>query len=166
MPFSATQSVTRALGYAGLIPFVLPAAIALSGSPYADLAASLAGAYALAIICFLCGSWWGMAQTSGARATLLLSNVYLLLALAAYLIAADWWALAAALLLAGAWICEQSSRLFPAYPRQYRRMRAILMLLAGASMAIIHVAATARQAVRPQAPRAGDPNPTRLRRQL
>jgi hypothetical protein len=144
MTISSAPSVTRALGYAGLIPFVLPAAIALSDSPYASVATTLAGAYALAIICFLCGSWWGMAQTSGVRATLLLSNVYLLLALATYLFAADWWALAAALLLAGAWICEQSSRLFPAYPQPYRRMRAILTLLACASMTVIQLAPAVR----------------------
>ena len=139
MSMASAPGVTRALGYAGLIPFVLPAALVLSGSVYAGLAGDIARGYALAIICFLCGSWWGMAQQSGVRATLLLSNVYLLLALAIYLFASDWWALCAALLLAGAWVCEQNSNLFPRYPRDYRRMRAILTLFASASMALIYL---------------------------
>ena len=132
--------VTRALGYAGLIPFVLAAAMVLSASPYSALAQSLAASYALAIICFLCGSWWGMAQRSAVGATLLLSNAYLLLALALFLLIPAWWALAAALLLVGALLCEQSRKLFPDYANEYRRMRAILTLLAAASMASIHFA--------------------------
>lgn len=140
MPDSSARLVTRMLGFAGLIPFVLPAFLVLSGSVHANLAVTFAHSYALAIICFLCGSWWGMAQVSATRATLWLSNAYLLLALAIYLFAADWWALAAALLLAGTWVCEQSERLFPAYPSQYRGMRAILSLIAAASMAVIHLA--------------------------
>lgn len=131
--------VTRALGYAGLVPYVLAAALVLAASPRADIAATLAGSYALAIICFLCGSWWGMAQRSAVASTLLLSNAYLLLALGLYLFAAEWWALAAALLLAGAWICEQNSSLFRRYPRDYRRMRAILTLFTGTSMASIYL---------------------------
>ena len=134
------SAITRALGYAGLMPFVLAAATVLSASQYSALAQSLAGSYALAILCFLCGSWWGMAQRSAVRATLLLSNAYLLLALALYLFAPGWWALAAALLLAGAWLCEQSRKLYPDYADEYRRMRAILTLLAAASMASIHFA--------------------------
>ena len=139
MSAATATAVTRALGYAGLIPFVLPAALVLSGSAHAGLAGDIARGYAFAIICFLCGSWWGMAQQSGVRATLLLSNVYLLLALAIYLFAAEGWALGAAVLLAGAWVCEQSASLFPRYPRDYRRMRAILTLFASASMALIYL---------------------------
>lgn len=136
----AASGVTRALGFAGLIPFVLPAAMTLTASAHSGLAGSIAGSYALAIICFLSGSWWGMAQRSAVRTTLLLSNAYLLLALALYLFIPGWWALAAALLLAGAWLCEQSRALFPHYTSEYRRMRAILTLVAAASMAVIHFA--------------------------
>ena len=140
MSISSAPAVTRALGYAGLIPFVLPALLVLSGSTHGTVATQLAGTYALAIICFLVGSWWGMAQTSGVRATLLLSNAFLLVALLLYLLASEWWSLAAALLLMGAWVCEQSSRLFPAFPQDYRRMRAILTLVAANSMGIMQLA--------------------------
>jgi hypothetical protein len=135
----ASSSVTQLLGYAGLVPFVAPAVLVLTGSAHADLASTIASGYALAILCFLCGSWWGMAQATANRATLLLSNAYLLLALAFYLFAAEWWALAAALLLAGAWLCEQNAILFPTYPGSYRRMRAILTLCASASMVVLHL---------------------------
>jgi hypothetical protein len=74
------------------------------------------------------------------RATLLLSNAFLLVALLLYLLASEWWSLAAALLLMGAWVCEQSSRLFPAFPQDYRRMRAILTLVVANSMGIMQLA--------------------------
>jgi hypothetical protein len=140
MTDASAQRTTRALGYAGLIPFVLAAAVAQSGSAQAQFAIELANAYALAIICFLCGSWWGTARLNESAAALLLSNAYLLLALGLYLFARDWWALAAALLLAGAWLLEHNGRLLPGYPRDYRRMRGILTLLAGTSMALVQLA--------------------------
>jgi len=140
---AGAQLDTRLLGIAGLVPFVLPALLAVAGSTLAAAAAQVAAAYALAIICFLCGSWWGMAQASGLRATLWLSNVYLLLALGLYLAAYEWWPLAAMLLLLGAWICERSERLFPAFPPAYRRLRTLLTLAAAASMGVIQFSAQA-----------------------
>ena len=139
MSAASSNAVAQTLGYAGLVPFAVPAALLLTGSAHADLASTIASGYALAILCFLCGSWWGMAQATALRGTLLLSNAYLLLALALYLFAAEWWALAAALLLVGAWLCEQNSTLFPAYPGEYRRLRTILTLGASVSMAVLHL---------------------------
>lgn len=134
MTISPAPAVNRVLGYAGLIPFVLPAMLVVSGSEHGPTVTALAGSYALAIICFICGSWWGMAQASAARATLWLSNAYLLVALLLYLFFSEWWSLAAAVLLVGAWVCEQSNVLFPAYPADYRRMRTKLTLIAAGSM--------------------------------
>jgi hypothetical protein len=113
MSANAAQQVIRGLGYAGLIPFVVPAIVAVTAPAQAEMAVAIAEHYALAIICFLCGSWWGAARMSNSRAALLLSNAYLLLALALFLFTREWWSLAAALLLAGAWLCEQNGRLFP-----------------------------------------------------
>lgn len=138
---SMARSTTIALGIAGLAPFVAPALLVASGSSLSTAAAQFAAVYALTIICFLAGSWWGMAQGSGVRATLLLSNAYLLLALALYLLLPRWWALAAMLLLLGAWLCEQNGRLFPGYPEYYRRLRTALTLVAAGSMGIIHLSA-------------------------
>lgn len=141
MKNSSASTVTRMLGYAGLIPFVLPALLMVSDSSYAAVSAQVTCAYALAIICFLCGSWWGMAQTSGLRVTLVLSNVFLLLALLLYLLVPEWWPLASALLLVGAWICEQNRSLFPAYLPQYRHMRALLTVVAASSLGLVQLAA-------------------------
>jgi len=140
MSLSSASMVTRALGYSGLIPFAIPALLVLLQAPQAPLATAFADSYALAIICFLSGSWWGMAQASGVRATLWLSNAYLLVALLLYLLASEWWPLAAALLLLGAWLGEQSNRLFPLFEPGYRRMRTILTLIAATSMVIMQLA--------------------------
>jgi hypothetical protein len=140
MSANAAQQVIRGLGYAGLIPFVVPAIVAVTAPAQAEMAVAIAEHYALAIICFLCGSWWGAARMSNSRAALLLSNAYLLLALALFLFTREWWSLAAALLLAGAWLCEQNGRLFPKNSPEYRRMRAILTLFAAASMLLIQFA--------------------------
>jgi hypothetical protein len=136
---NASDSIVRLLGYAGIVPFVVPAALVMTGSAHTALANAFAASYALAILCFLCGSWWGMAQASARRATLLISNAYLLLALALYLFTPEWWSLAAAVLLAGAWLCEQNASLFPIYPDGYRRLRAILTICASASMTVMHL---------------------------
>jgi hypothetical protein len=141
MGTTSSLAVVTMLGYAGLIPFVGTALLVVSNSPYASLSAELVGSYALAIICFLFGSWWGMAQSSGVRTTLLLSNALLLLALAVYLFARQWWPLAAAGLLVGAWFCEQSRDLFPAYAPQYRVMRSLLTLVAAGSMGLVRLLA-------------------------
>ena len=59
---TASKPVTRILGYAGLIPFVLGALFAFGASPYALLAREIAETYAFGIVCFLCGSWWGLSS--------------------------------------------------------------------------------------------------------
>jgi hypothetical protein len=52
-----SQRIAGALGYAGLIPFVIPAVLVIAGSDHADLSTSIAEIYAFGIICFLTGSW-------------------------------------------------------------------------------------------------------------
>lgn len=140
MSTSDPKGVMRGLGYAGLIPFVVPAVVAVAVPAQADMAVVIAEHYALAIICFLCGSWWGAARVSNSSAALIPSNVYLLLALALFLFARQWWPLAAALLLAGSWLFERNGRMFPSNPPDYLRMRGVLSLVAAASMALIQFA--------------------------
>jgi hypothetical protein len=141
MNTTSLSPTSRMLGYAGLIPFLLPVVLVASGSTYGPVSIQMAGGYALAIICFLCGSWWGMGQSSGCRATLLLSNAFLLLALSLYLFVQQWWLLAAAGLLTGAWLCEQSRTLFPTFPQGYRLMRSLLTLVAASSMGLLQLSA-------------------------
>jgi len=135
----SSQLITWALGLVGLIPFVIPAFLVVAGSGHADLSASIAETYAFGIICFLTGSWWGMALTPGHRAALLLSNLYFLAAFFIFLFALPWWPLAAAVLLIGIFVAELNTSLFPAFPDHYRNMRMALTLIASVSMLAIHL---------------------------
>ena len=136
----SSQRVINTLGYAGLIPFVVPALLIIFGSEHSQFLTSLAGSYAFGIICFLTGSWWGMGLLPGSRPALLLSNLYFLIAFFIFLFEVDVWALAAAVLLIGIFLAEQRSSLFPEFPASYRAMRTMLTLIASASMLTIHLA--------------------------
>ena len=129
-----------ALGYAGLIPFVVPALLVVFDSGYSAIAISTAETYALAIICFLTGSWWGSAAEPGNRFAILLSNVYLVLAFLLVVLAPEWWPLAASVLLIGIFILERINLLFPLRAHFYRNMRAILTGISSASMLVIFLA--------------------------
>ena len=137
---TSAQRVTNSLGYAGLIPFIVPAAMITANSVHSDFLISFTGAYAFGIICFLTGSWWGMALAPGSRSALLLSNLYFLVAFFIFLFASQVWSLAAAILLIGIYLAEQHSSLFSEFPETYRKMRAALTLLSGVSMLGIQIA--------------------------
>lgn len=135
-----TQRVTNGLGYAGLVPFIVPAALIVAGSEHGAFLVSFSGAYAFGIICFLTGSWWGMALAPGSRSALLLSNLYFLIAFFIFLFANQVWPIAAAVLLMGIYLAEQHSSLFSEFPETYRKMRTVLTLIASVSMLAIHIA--------------------------
>lgn len=136
---SSSQRVINTLGYAGLIPFVIPALLIILGSEYSQFLTTLVGSYAFGIICFLTGSWWGMGLLPGSRSALLLSNLYFLIAFFIFLFAIEVWVLASAVLLIGIFLAEQRSSLFPEFPASYRVMRTMLTLIASASMLAIHL---------------------------
>ena len=137
---TSTQRVANSLGYAGLIPFIVPAAMIATNSEHSAFLVSFTGAYAFGIICFLTGSWWGMALAPGLRFALLLSNVCFLIAIFVFLFASQVWSIAAAVLLIGIYVAEQHSSLFSEFPKAYRKMRAVLTLLASLSMLAIQIA--------------------------
>lgn len=85
---STLPPIYRALGLAGLLPFVAGPALISSGN--APLAALLFPLYSLAIACFLCGVWWGIAVGRGLRgvAVAVASNAILLLAVGAVIFGA------------------------------------------------------------------------------
>ena len=134
------KSVTMMLGYAGLIPFVIPALMIVFDYEHSELLTELIGAYAFGIICFLTGSWWGMGLKPGSPAALLLSNFYFLIAFCIYLFAAQAWSLAAAVLLMSIFLTEKMSSQFPEFPSGYRSMRKVLTLVASASMLVTYFA--------------------------
>jgi hypothetical protein len=136
----SARSIIRILGYAGLIPFIVPSILVVTSSHYADVAIQVANTYAFGITCFLTGSWWGMSTSTDNRALLLLSNTYFIFAFLLFFFAPLWWSLAASVLLIGIFALEQMKSLFPSLPEFYRQMRTILTLLSSASMLVIHVA--------------------------
>ena len=135
------RPVYALLGFAGLIPFVVPALMIVAGTGHSELALRIGEVYALAIIAFLTGTWWGMGLPRQGGGLLLLSNLYFLLSLGLFLFAAQWWSLAAAGLLAVLFVTESGTRWFTELQPAYRRMRAVLTAVAGASMLTLHFAA-------------------------
>ena len=136
----SAHSIINALGYAGLIPFIIPVVLVATGSGYTDLAIVIAETYAFGIICFLTGSWWGMASRADSRSVILLSNIYFVTAFLIMFLTPAWWSFAASILLVGIFALEQIDSLFPSLPHYYRQMRAILTLISGSSMLLIHFA--------------------------
>ena len=79
-PAAPVAKTATCLGWLGLLPFVA-APIALYGSAeQAALIGSAITAYALAILCFLCGAWWGMALLRRQPAVLIVSNLIVIIA--------------------------------------------------------------------------------------
>ena len=136
----SARNIIHALGYAGLIPFVIPAVLVTTSSGYADLAVLIAETYAFGIICFLTGSWWGAASSADSRSVILLSNIYFVTAFLIMFLTPAWWSFAASILLVGIFALEQIDSLFPSLPHYYRKMRSILTLISGSSMLLIHFA--------------------------
>ncbi len=139
-PLPAGWRATELLGYAGLVPFVATALVVWLARDDDAMWTSAANAYAFAIICFLCGSWWGLALRIDSPRLLYLSNGYFLIAFFVFLLVPDWWALAAAMLLIGLYFAEQNTALFPPLADRYRRLRKILTTVAGACMLAIYLA--------------------------
>jgi len=135
-----SRNLRTLLGLAGLIPFVVTAALVVLESRWAPLASDIGGIYAFGIISFLCGSWWGMSLERQNGKPLLLSNLYFLAALSIFVFAAQWWSLAATILLLSLFFAENSNTLFPLISAPYRRLRARLTLIASLSMLTLHLA--------------------------
>lgn len=127
------QQAARALGVAGLIPFVaLPIFVVLGGPGWViDLLRN----YALLILAFLAGGLWSEALSRPADGPIpvILSNVIVLAALLALLLPMSWgfaWlALLFALHAGGEWLYTRSDQ-----PGWYRRLRmalstAVILLL-------------------------------------
>lgn len=135
----ASRPVIRLLGYAGLIPFVLPVLLVLAGWQHAALARGAAEIYAFGIVSFLCGSWWGLSLRDDSPRAFWLSNLFFLLAFFIYLVASAWWPLAAAIILISLLFAEQGQGLFSPFPPHYRKLRIQLSAVAAASMLLLQL---------------------------
>lgn len=127
----------RWLGRAGLLPFLLgPALIAVDASR-ADRYVQGLGVYALCIVSFLLGSWWGLALIRRYPRILVVSNFLVVVAFT------GWFALGAqhALLLLAALlgiivVIERRHVMFVRQPVYYRSLRATLTTVASAGLCL------------------------------
>jgi hypothetical protein len=134
---ASVPRVATLLGWLGLLPFLgLPALLWLRW-PSSGLWAELLAAYALAIICFLAGAWWGISLLRRHTATLWLSNALVVIAWAGYggLPRGGFFLLAAGLLLAQ-WWAERRHPLFRPQPAYYAALRARLTVIAVAGLLV------------------------------
>ena len=123
--------VASALGRAGLIPFValpflmfwLPGASSLWAGALAN--------YALAITCFLPGTWWGLSLIRRSSTALLLSNGLVIIAFVGRtLLDPRGFFVLAALLLVTTLAVEHWHPMFGPQPRYYARLRLQLTVVA------------------------------------
>lgn len=134
--------LARALGYAGLVPFVGTAATCYAVEPVSAMAVAALVGYAAAIVSFLGGIHWGFAFLSGAdgRARFIWGVIPSLLAWAAVLVPASAGLLLLACTLVLAWAVDR--RVYPriglqAWLPMRQRLTAVATLscLAGAGAA-------------------------------
>lgn len=122
----------RWLGAAGVLPFPGGAAVAVvAGGNAAALALQGLVGYALAITCFLCGAWWGIALLRRAPALLLASNGIVVAAWAAAWLLQPAVSLPVLALLLAATVCVEGRHwAFAPQPAYYRRLRMRLTVVA------------------------------------
>jgi hypothetical protein len=130
------QTATR-LGWAGLLPFVA-APVALYGwAEQAALVGSAIAAYALAILCFLAGAWWGIALLRSRPVILVASNLMVIIACLGFVLL-DLRAtlLLLAVLLLGTVGVERLSPMFRPQPPYYAALRMRLSGVACVSLVL------------------------------
>ncbi len=129
-----TTLTFRLLGYGGLIPFLVPAILIVAGVGPLGTLLWLVNAYAFGIVCFLTGSWWGMALESGRWRALVMSNLYFLVAAGVFVFVPTWWPVVAAVLFVALFFAEQDRGLLPPPSPAYRSLRLHLTVVASLSM--------------------------------
>ena len=123
--------IARGLGRAGLIPFcAAPALIAVDPHHHAIYAQLLAN-YALAIICFLVGVWWGLALIRRTASALIMSNALVIVAFfGRSLLSLDAFFVLCAVLFPLMVAVERRHRLFRPQPAYYAKLRLELSAVA------------------------------------
>jgi hypothetical protein len=101
--------------------------------------------YALAIICFLVGAWWGIALIRRGQLALLLSNGVVIVAFLGHaLLPTPAFLLCCAALFPATVLVERRAGIFRAQPAYYARLRLHLTVVAVATL-LITVALLERQ---------------------
>lgn len=132
MTVSATA---KRLGWAGLLPFVAAPVAILGAGDRAPQVGSALAAYALAIVCFLAGAWWGIALLRRRPEILIASNVLVLVACVGFvLLGLGGSMLLLAVLLLAAVGVERWHPVFRPQPHYYVLMRLRLSVVASVSL--------------------------------
>lgn len=135
MNAAAVPVTAMRLGWAGLLPFVAaPLALLLLPGLASWVGPSLL-AYALAILCFLSGAWWGIALLRRRAGVLVASNAMVIVACLGVVflpLRAALCLLAGLLLLTV--VIERGHGMFSPQPAYYATLRLRLSLVAGVSL--------------------------------
>ena len=127
--------VAKALGRAGLLPFCAAPLLIYLDPGRSDYYATLLASYALAIICFLVGSWWGVALIRRSPLALVSSNAAVIVAFFGHaLLQTPAFLLLCAALYPSTVVVERRVRIFQAQPPYYARLRLHLTAVATVSM--------------------------------
>ncbi len=128
------------LGRAGLLPFIA-APIAMAVYPeQLQFAGRVLSVYALSILCFLVGVWWGLGLIRREASALVLSNAVVIVAFFGHIGLPDQGFLfLCALLFPATILMERSHRLFRPQPPYYARLRAQLTAVATLSLLLAAV---------------------------
>lgn len=127
--------IATRLGACGLLPFIGLAIAIILDPHHALLWANVLSSYALAIICFLVGAWWGLALIRRSGPALIMSNAAVLMAFFGHvLLPASGFLLLCAVLFGVILLVERSHPLFRPQPAYYARLRLHLTLVASASL--------------------------------
>jgi Protein of unknown function (DUF3429) len=131
-----------ALGLLGLVPFCAAPLAMWTDVYHARLYHELLANYALAIICFLPGIWWGMALLRRSSSVLIISNVVVVVAfLSRSVLSYPSFFLLCAVLFLLTVVLERHHQLFAPQPRYYARLRLCLSSTAAGMLAIAAVLA-------------------------
>jgi len=130
------------LGLAGLIPFCLAPLAIWQDADHEGLYSELLANYALGIICFLVGIWWGLALIRRSTGALIISNAVVIVSFAARsLLSHPTFFLVCAALFVFTVILERRHYLFARQPEYYARLRLVLSGVAASMLAITAVLA-------------------------
>lgn len=125
------------LGRAGLLPFIASPLAIYFDPRHAQLIGQVTGSYALSIICFLVGIWWGLGLIRRRASALLISNAVVLTAFFGHIgLSTGVFLLLGACLFAATVIVERVHPLFQPQPPYYARLRAQLTAVATLSLVL------------------------------
>ena len=132
---TGTRKEINILGYLGLIPFLGLGIWPWIFTSHSEWVARTLALYAFGILCFLLGSWWGIALLRNDANISVISNlVFLVAAAGVLLLPPPVWFLLATFLFLLLMIMERRLMIFKPQPVYYAKLRLNLSLAASAGL--------------------------------